>query len=65
MGNRTLPEGVTYDGGSDWVVLHRGFCEYVASDAPDELVAGLLVLFNFTLLPAEVGFWPENLCLVV
>lgn len=55
-GDRTLPWGIQIDGGSDWVALSRKFVEYVATDAPDDLVSGLLVVFKQTLLPAESFF---------
>ncbi|OQV18769.1 Xylosyltransferase 2 [Hypsibius exemplaris] len=56
MGVRTLPSGVTIDGGSDWVALHRDFCQYLQDDAMGELLIGLRKIFNHTLLPAESFF---------
>ena len=41
------------DGGSDWIALHYDFVNYVVT-TEDELVNGLLKVFDFTLLPAEV-----------
>lgn len=56
-GDRTLPAGIQIDGGSDWVALSRDFVEYVsAPDDRDELVSGLLRIFEHTLLPAESFF---------
>lgn len=55
-GDRTLPWGIQIDGGSDWVALSRRFVDYIATDAPDELLEGLLVVFKYTLLPAESFF---------
>lgn len=55
-GDRKIPWGIQIDGGSDWVALSRKFVEYIATDSPDELVEGLLVLFTYTLLPAESFF---------
>lgn len=55
-GDRSLPWGIQIDGGSDWVALSRKFVEYVVSDAPDQLIEGLKVVFKHTLLPAESFF---------
>lgn len=56
VGDRTLPQGIVMDGGSDWLVLSRAFVSYVASPDKDELVSGLLHVFRHTLLPAESFF---------
>lgn len=56
IGDRKLPNGIQIDGGSDWIALSRNFVEYVANPNPDSLVAGLLKLFHYTLLPAESFF---------
>lgn len=48
--------GIQIDGGSDWFALSRNFVEYVADPNPDQLVANLLKLFKYTLLPAESFF---------
>ncbi|XP_011505061.1 PREDICTED: xylosyltransferase oxt [Ceratosolen solmsi marchali] len=56
VGERKLPYGIQIDGGSDWVALSREFVEYVANPEPDDLVAGLLRVFRYTLLPAESFF---------
>lgn len=53
-GGRSLPWGVAVDGGSDWVALSRPFVTYLTQQPRDELVSGLLSLFQYTLLPAEV-----------
>lgn len=55
-GDRILPQGIQIDGGSDWVGLSRKFVSYVTSDQKDELIEGLLKVFNHTLLPAETFF---------
>lgn len=55
-GDRTLPHGIQIDGGSDWVALSRSFVSYIIDDRKDELVVGLLKVFNHTLLPAETFF---------
>uniref|UniRef100_A0A182NJI0 protein xylosyltransferase n=1 Tax=Anopheles dirus TaxID=7168 RepID=A0A182NJI0_9DIPT len=60
IGDRTLPAGITIDGGSDWVCLSRDFARYVTGDGDpqkrDELVRGLLRVFEYTILPAESFF---------
>lgn len=58
IGDRDLPHGIQIDGGSDWVGLSRAFVRYITSydDGPDELLVGLLRIFNHTLLPAESFF---------
>lgn len=56
VGDRTLPDGIQIDGGSDWVCLSRKFITYVTSDEKDVLVEGLLKIFQHTLLPAESFF---------
>ena len=33
LGGRSLPTGVQYDGGSDWVCLHRDFVRFVVDEA--------------------------------
>lgn len=58
IGDRELPHGIQIDGGSDWVGLSRSFVRYITSidSEPDELLVGLLRIFNHTLLPAESFF---------
>lgn len=56
QGDRKLPWGVQIDGGSDWVALSRPFVNYVAANEPDELISGLIYVFQYTLLPAESFF---------
>ncbi|KAK5642064.1 hypothetical protein RI129_008231 [Pyrocoelia pectoralis] len=56
VGDRKLPWGIQIDGGSDWIALSREFVSYAASDEPDDLVSGLRIVFNHTLLPAESFF---------
>ena len=53
LGSRALPDGIRVDGGSDWLNLHRDFCEYILT-TQDELVVGLLKYYKHTLLPSEV-----------
>lgn len=58
IGDRELPHGIQIDGGSDWVGLSRSFVRYITSidHKPNELLIGLLRIFNHTLLPAESFF---------
>lgn len=55
LGDRTLPWGIRVDGGSDWIALHRNFCSYVTQQN-NTLLHGLMTVFRYTLLPAEVTF---------
>ncbi|XP_041987544.1 xylosyltransferase oxt [Aricia agestis] len=55
IGERKLPRGIVIDGGSDWIALSPKFVTYVLSKK-DELLAGLEVIFEHTLLPAESFF---------
>ena len=55
VGDRTLPSGIRFDGGSDWFGLSRDFVAY-AVNGDDALVTGLKQLFRYTLLPAESFF---------
>lgn len=55
VGDRKLPWGIQVDGGSDWIALSKPFIEYVTG-TPDNLIKGLLKIFQHTLLPAESFF---------
>lgn len=55
-GDRELPAGIQIDGGSDWVALSRNFVAYITQDEKDDLIIGLLKIFQHTLLPAESFF---------
>lgn len=55
IGERKLPKGIIIDGGSDWIALSPEFVSYVVGKQ-DELLAGLDVVFQHTLLPAESFF---------
>lgn len=57
IGDRELPHGIQIDGGSDWVGLSRAFVQYIIHEREsNELLTGLLRIFNHTLLPAESFF---------
>ncbi|KAJ0178283.1 hypothetical protein K1T71_006106 [Dendrolimus kikuchii] len=55
VGERKLPTGIIIDGGSDWIALSPDFVSYVVGKH-DELLAGLDIIFQHTLLPAESFF---------
>lgn len=55
VGERKLPRGIVIDGGSDWIALSPQFVSYVVGKQ-DELLSGLDVIFQHTLLPAESFF---------
>lgn len=55
VGERKLPRGIVIDGGSDWIALSPGFVSYVVGKQ-DELLTGLDIIFQHTLLPAESFF---------
>ncbi|XP_046968584.1 xylosyltransferase oxt [Vanessa cardui] len=55
VGERKLPQGIVVDGGSDWIALSPEFVSYVIGKH-DELLTGLEVIFEHTLLPAESYF---------
>ncbi|KPJ07173.1 Xylosyltransferase oxt [Papilio machaon] len=55
VGERKLPQGIIIDGGSDWIALSPEFVSYVVGKQ-DELLSGLDVIFQHTLLPAESFF---------
>lgn len=58
LGKRRLPRGIIFTGGSDWVALPKGFCNYILESMDDDqgLIKQLLDLYNHTLLPAESFF---------
>uniref|UniRef100_UPI00358FF475 xylosyltransferase 1-like isoform X2 n=1 Tax=Myxine glutinosa TaxID=7769 RepID=UPI00358FF475 len=55
LGDRTIPEGIVVDGGSDWFALNRRFVDYVVT-TENELVSQLKRFYSYTLLPAESFF---------
>ncbi|XP_032520548.2 xylosyltransferase oxt isoform X1 [Danaus plexippus] len=55
VGERKLPKGIVIDGGSDWIALSPELVSYVVGER-DELLSGLDVIFEHTLLPAESYF---------
>ncbi|KAF9419020.1 hypothetical protein HW555_004347 [Spodoptera exigua] len=55
VGERKLPRGIIIDGGSDWIALSPEFVSYVVGKQ-DQLLSGLDVIFQHTLLPAESFF---------
>ena len=55
LAERDLPQGVTIDGGSDWIALNRKFATFLVESKSEQL-AQFKVWFNYTLLPAESFF---------
>lgn len=55
LGDRTLPVGITFDGGSDWIGLSHDFASYLTY-ANNALIQGLKQVYDQTLLPAESFF---------
>lgn len=55
LGDRNLPTGIVFDGGSDWVGLTHDFASYLTF-ANNSLIRGLKQVFDQTLLPAESFF---------
>jgi protein xylosyltransferase len=53
IANRSLPQGLQIDGGSDWFCLNYEFINYLVHST-DEYLIHLKDFFNFTLLPSEV-----------
>ncbi|VVC31413.1 Hypothetical protein CINCED_3A008702 [Cinara cedri] len=54
VGEKELPKGIIWDGGSDWLALSRPFVNYLVTG--DNLISGLSQFFKYTLLPAESFF---------
>lgn len=55
IGDRKLPSGIIIDGGSDWIALSPDFVSYIVGER-DNLLTGLDIIFQHTLLPAESFF---------
>ncbi|KFB48256.1 AGAP005810-PA-like protein [Anopheles sinensis] len=55
IGKRSLPVGITYQGGSDWFCLSREFAQYVVN-TNDDLVGDLHALMKYTGFGTEVFF---------
>ena len=55
IGYRKLPEGIQMDGGSDWIILHKDFIQYVLT-TDDVIVTRLESIYRHTLLPVESYF---------
>ena len=54
VGNRPLPKDITIDGGSDWIAINRRYAHYLVT-GNDDLLGKIKRIFEFSLLPAEVG----------
>ena len=60
IGNRPLPQDITIDGGSDWIVINRNYSRYLMNDR-GPLLTGLKKYYEYSLLPAEVTSLTEQL----
>jgi len=58
VGTRPIPKLVTIDGGSDWITINRRYGHYLVT-GDDDLLTRLKRIFEFSLLPAEVGVVTE------
>lgn len=63
VGEKELPKGIVWDGGSDWLALSRPFVDYIVTG--DHLISGLSQFFKYTLLPAEVRHIIFNFNLII
>jgi len=61
VGTRPLPEHVTIDGGSDWIVINHRYSNYLVT-GQDDLLVRVKRIFEFSLLPAEVGVVVTSQC---
>ena len=55
VGERTLPFGLQWVGGSDWVILHRDFAHYLVT-SDDALVRGLTNFYFYSIMAPESFF---------
>ncbi len=55
LGVRRMQEGVMYEGGADWLCLHRDFADY-AVNGGDSMISGLREYYKHSLLAAESFF---------
>ena len=55
VGDRSLPFGLQWVGGSDWVILHRDFAHYLVT-SDDALVRGLTNFYFYSIMAPESFF---------
>ena len=55
LGDRDLPFGLQWVGGSDWVTLHRDFVHYLVT-SDDSLVRGLTSFYFYSIMAPESFF---------
>jgi protein xylosyltransferase len=55
LGHKRLPNGIMFEGGSDWMVFTKDFVSYV-TNGKDELLNGLKTVFSYTAHPNEAFF---------
>ena len=55
LGDRDLPFGLQWVGGSDWVILHRDFVHYLVT-SDDSLIRGLTNFYFYSIMAPESFF---------
>lgn len=55
IGNRKLPIGIQFNGGSDWFCLESEFVQYII-DSQHDYLNNLKTFYKYSLLPSEVAF---------
>ena len=55
LGDRNIPFGLQWVGGSDWVILHRDFVHYLVT-SDDSLVRGLTNFYFYSIMAPESFF---------
>jgi protein xylosyltransferase len=55
VGERSLPFGLQWVGGSDWVVLHKDFAHYLVT-SDDALVRGMTNFYFYSIMAPESFF---------
>ena len=55
LGDRKLPGGIVYEGGSDWACFNKDLVSYIVN-GNDELIVGLKTLYSYTAMNSESFF---------
>ena len=55
VGDRSIPFGLQWVGGSDWVTLHRDFVHYLVT-SDDALLRGLISFYFYSIMAPESFF---------
>lgn len=59
LGQKTVPLGIQFSGGSDWFCLNAKFINYLIK-SKENFVDNLKLFFKYSLLPSEVKFLTNN-----